>query len=45
MPSSVAYGQSFPAVIGPSGSNEETDAVAQENGDQVGYIPLYMGWM
>ena len=45
MPSSVAYGQSFPAVIGPLGSKEETDAVAQENGDKVTYIPIYMGWM
>jgi len=45
MPSSIAYGQSFPVVFGPAGSHEEIDAAAQENGDKVVYIPIYMGWL
>ncbi|HNR37181.1 MAG TPA: hypothetical protein PKO36_18545 [Candidatus Hydrogenedentes bacterium] len=45
MPSSIAYGQSFPVVLGPAGSHEEIDAAAQENGDKVVYIPIYMGWL
>jgi len=45
MPSSVAFGQAFPVVVGPLGSTQETNAVAHENGDKVTYIPVYMGWM
>jgi hypothetical protein len=43
--SSTACGQFFPAVFGPAGSREEVDALTQENGDKVVYIPIYMGWM
>ena len=45
MPSSVAFGPAFPAVIGPVNAKEETDAVTRENGDKVAYVPVYMGWM
>jgi hypothetical protein len=44
-PSSIAYGQAFPVVIGLTGSKEETDAAVRENGESIAYVPIYVGWM
>ncbi len=44
-PSGVAYGRCFPVLVGPVGAPEEARATARENGGQLVYIPVYMGWM